>query len=201
MDHRDELQTLRHQLELANRAIPLISDQATVERLETFANEIKGKLDELQAAAVREDTRRRAFVLWQEAGRPDGHDLEFWLRAEQGLGRARTLRSGEQVRAIRGEWRDGRETSSWEPRSSRRPESKGQPFDGYWRARSLPPSPPAPKGDAVPCREVGTAPIHEENIRPRAYKLWEEAGRPEGRMDEFWHEARHQLDATRENLR
>ncbi len=26
----------------------------------------------------------------------------------------------------------------------------------------------------------------EEQIRTRAYELWEEAGKPEGRDDEFW---------------
>ncbi|MCP3459647.1 DUF2934 domain-containing protein [Bradyrhizobium sp. CCGUVB23] len=34
---------------------------------------------------------------------------------------------------------------------------------------------------------------YEDDIRRRAYKLWEEAGRPEARMDEFWHEAERQL--------
>ena len=29
----------------------------------------------------------------------------------------------------------------------------------------------------------------EERVRQRAYELWEEAGRPQGRGDEFWHEA------------
>ena len=28
-----------------------------------------------------------------------------------------------------------------------------------------------------------------EQVRRRAYELWEAAGRPEGRGDEFWHEA------------
>lgn len=27
----------------------------------------------------------RAFILWEQAGRPDGRDLEFWLRAEYSL--------------------------------------------------------------------------------------------------------------------
>jgi hypothetical protein len=26
--------------------------------------------------------RQRAYHLWEEGGRPDGHDLEFWERAE-----------------------------------------------------------------------------------------------------------------------
>ncbi len=33
----------------------------------------------------------------------------------------------------------------------------------------------------------------EETIRRRAYRLWEEAGRPEGRSDEFWHAARAEI--------
>ena len=33
----------------------------------------------------------------------------------------------------------------------------------------------------------------EKEIAPRAYKLWEENGRPEGKEDEFWHAAEQQL--------
>ena len=33
----------------------------------------------------------------------------------------------------------------------------------------------------------------EEAIRRRAYELWEHAGSPEGRSDEFWHAARSEL--------
>ncbi|HEX9168463.1 MAG TPA: DUF2934 domain-containing protein [Roseiarcus sp.] len=35
----------------------------------------------------------------------------------------------------------------------------------------------------------------EEAIRRRAYQLWEHAGRPEGRSEEFWHAARSELGA------
>jgi Protein of unknown function (DUF2934) len=35
----------------------------------------------------------------------------------------------------------------------------------------------------------------EEAIRRRAYELWEHAGRPEGRSEEFWHAARVELGA------
>ena len=34
----------------------------------------------------------------------------------------------------------------------------------------------------------------EEAIRRRAYELWEHAGRPEGRNEEFWHAARVELN-------
>jgi hypothetical protein len=34
----------------------------------------------------------------------------------------------------------------------------------------------------------------EEHIRNRAYALWERAGKPHGRSDEFWHAARAELN-------
>jgi len=33
----------------------------------------------------------------------------------------------------------------------------------------------------------------EDRIRTRAHQLWELAGRPEGRDDEFWREAEREL--------
>jgi hypothetical protein len=33
----------------------------------------------------------------------------------------------------------------------------------------------------------------EEQIRVRAHELWEQAGKPEGREDEFWHQAEKEL--------
>jgi hypothetical protein len=42
-----------------------------------------------------------------------------------------------------------------------------------------------------------------ERIRARAYELWEQAGRPQDRSDEFWYKARQELagDAATENER
>ena len=34
----------------------------------------------------------------------------------------------------------------------------------------------------------------EEQIRKRAFELWEQAGKPEGRDDEFWDQAQRELD-------
>lgn len=31
------------------------------------------------------ETRLRSYLLWEAAGRPQGRDLEFWLRAEADL--------------------------------------------------------------------------------------------------------------------
>lgn len=39
----------------------------------------------------------------------------------------------------------------------------------------------------------------EEQIPERAYQLWDEAGRPQGRDREFWEQARRQIeDAVRD---
>jgi hypothetical protein len=38
----------------------------------------------------------------------------------------------------------------------------------------------------------------EHRIRERAFELWQEAGCPEGRAEEFWHKAREQETASRE---
>ena len=35
----------------------------------------------------------------------------------------------------------------------------------------------------------------EEQVRRRAYELWEKAGQPEGRGEEFWHQAAAELTA------
>ena len=34
---------------------------------------------------------------------------------------------------------------------------------------------------------------HDQLIRERAYELWEKAGQPADRDDEFWHQAREQI--------
>ncbi|WFU74271.1 DUF2934 domain-containing protein [Bradyrhizobium sp. CB2312] len=34
---------------------------------------------------------------------------------------------------------------------------------------------------------------NEQEIRERAHQLWERAGKPEGRKDEFWHAAEQEL--------
>ena len=38
----------------------------------------------------------------------------------------------------------------------------------------------------------------EEQIRKYAHQLWEKEGKPEGKADEFWHQAEIELDADGE---
>ncbi|WP_445217047.1 DUF2934 domain-containing protein [Bradyrhizobium sp. Pa8] len=85
MDYLPELRRLEHQLDLAHRAVSLIADGATVERLEAFAWEISVRLRRLKAESKEEQIRMRAHELWERAGRPGGRDLEFWLSAEREL--------------------------------------------------------------------------------------------------------------------
>jgi len=42
--------------------------------------------------------------------------------------------------------------------------------------------------------------LREQQIRERAIQLWEAAGRPAGRDDEFWLEAEAQIQAENEAL-
>jgi hypothetical protein len=37
----------------------------------------------------------------------------------------------------------------------------------------------------------------DQVVRERAYLLWEQAGRPDGRADYFWHQAQHQRFSER----
>jgi hypothetical protein len=38
---------------------------------------------------------------------------------------------------------------------------------------------------------------HDQRIRESAYHIWERAGRPEGRHNEHWRQAKEQLDASK----
>ncbi|WP_247458743.1 DUF2934 domain-containing protein [Bradyrhizobium sp. 153] len=179
----------------------MISDQATVNRLATFAKEIKDKLDELQATTLREEIRRRAFEFWQEADRPEGRRSEFWLRAESEQPGGRTscedYCAAHELQEYGSERRaaDNADASSIIRNTARPDELK--PQAGFaadsWPTPPSPVPPRKPQNEAVHRREVRMAHAYEDNVRARAYKLWEEAGRPEARTEEFWYEAERQL--------
>lgn len=38
----------------------------------------------------------------------------------------------------------------------------------------------------------------DDRIRDRAYQLWDQAGQPEGREDEFWYRAERELSADQD---
>jgi hypothetical protein len=85
MDETDP-RKLQHQVELAERAASLVSDQTTTQRLKAFANDVRNLLQrQLTARRRRREVSARAYELWERAGRPSGRDQEFWFQAEDEL--------------------------------------------------------------------------------------------------------------------
>jgi hypothetical protein len=76
----DEQKKIEHQIELATRAAALVKDETTVQRFRSFAEELKQKLFRMMR---RGPVRARAYELWEQAGRPVGREVEFWLEAER----------------------------------------------------------------------------------------------------------------------
>lgn len=63
-----------------------------------------------------------------------------------------------------------------------------------WPARPRLKVPQAPKGWGRASRqEMQLSEPSEQEIRERAHQLWERAGQPEGREEEFWHAAEQEL--------
>jgi hypothetical protein len=75
-----ERERIERQLELATRVADFIRDETTVQRLRSFADELRQKRWWLLR---RPRIRARAYELWEEAGRPSGRNVEFWLEAER----------------------------------------------------------------------------------------------------------------------
>jgi hypothetical protein len=42
--------------------------------------------------------------------------------------------------------------------------------------------------------------VQEHEIRERAYKLWQDAGSPEGQENEFWEKAKDQITKEKDNI-
>ncbi len=53
--------------------------------------------------------------------------------------------------------------------------------------------PPAHRAEVVLLRRTDMDHPTKEEIIHRAYELWEQAGKPEGRDDEFYHQAEREL--------
>lgn len=58
--------------------------EKTISISDILANAVKSVFGE--TSAIPEETiRERAYLLWEEAGRPECDGVEFWVRAEQEL--------------------------------------------------------------------------------------------------------------------
>jgi hypothetical protein len=86
MDKEPDLERVQHQIELAERAASIVSDPTTAGRLRAFADGMRQMLQGwLIARRRKHEIRANAYRLWEQAGRPSGRDLEFWLQAEREL--------------------------------------------------------------------------------------------------------------------
>lgn len=90
----DDQKKIEHQIELATRAAALVKDETTGHRFRSFAEELKRKLLRLMR---RGQVRARAYALWEQAGRPAGRELEFWLEAERQLEEKREERQSSDA--------------------------------------------------------------------------------------------------------
>lgn len=80
MEQKDDPQQLGRQIEQVTRLASRVTDQTTIERFMAYAGELR---NQLRRALARRAIRNRAREIWEENGRPEGRDEEFWLRAEQ----------------------------------------------------------------------------------------------------------------------
>jgi hypothetical protein len=85
-EEKDSRRGLERELERAKRLAAVTTDRTTYERIRDFAEDIRQRLQRLVSRRGNQDEiRARARQLWQEAGRPAGRDLDFWLQAEREL--------------------------------------------------------------------------------------------------------------------
>lgn len=60
---------------------------------------------------------------------------------------------------------------------------------------TFPASDPPAIGEATRIEESSSERhAHEDRVRQRAYQLWEQAGAPEGRPDDYWHQAEAEIN-------
>jgi len=85
MDHvEDDPRELARKIEQADRIASRMLDQTTVERLKSWATVLRDRLKRiLRERGIKEEIAARARDLWDQNGRPEGRDLEFWLQAER----------------------------------------------------------------------------------------------------------------------
>lgn len=65
-----------------------VNDGTTLRRLDELLDELTETLRQLPGRLTNifdDHIRVRAHELWEQHGRPEGHDVEFWLRAERQL--------------------------------------------------------------------------------------------------------------------
>ena len=86
MSGKSDREELQRRLEQAKRAVALLNDPVTTERLLKLVKDLQ---EHLREPAMKNPTEkqivRRAYELWEQAGKPEGRDQEFYHLAEQEL--------------------------------------------------------------------------------------------------------------------
>jgi hypothetical protein len=83
MDQTEDPRELERKIAQASRIASSVSDQTTVGRLLAWAEDLRRKLQQhRESRRTKEEIRTRARELWEQSGRPEGRDVEFWLQAE-----------------------------------------------------------------------------------------------------------------------
>jgi Protein of unknown function (DUF2934) len=94
MNQREDPDELERKIAQASRLANRVSDETTIGKLLSWIEELKQKLQQhRERRRVRDDTRKRARELWEQAGQPSGRDVEFWLQAESEINGARSARN------------------------------------------------------------------------------------------------------------
>lgn len=83
MDESEGPRDLERKIEQASRIASRVNDPTTYQRLTTWVEELKQRLQKrFDVRRSNERMRLRAHELWEQHGRPIGRDEEFWLQAE-----------------------------------------------------------------------------------------------------------------------
>jgi hypothetical protein len=83
MDQSEDPRELERKIEQAVRISSSVSDQTTVQRLQAFVEDLKHKLMQIvDGRRNKHEIRTRAREIWEQAGQPEGRDVEFWVQAE-----------------------------------------------------------------------------------------------------------------------
>jgi hypothetical protein len=86
IDPEAERLRLEQQLEQAKRLASAVADPTTIQRIGAFISDLRQSLERWRARRrSKDDIRARARQLWEQAGRPQGRDEEFWFQAEREL--------------------------------------------------------------------------------------------------------------------
>ena len=86
MDREEDPRDLERKIAQASRIASSVGDQTTVQRLVAWIEDLRRKLQHhREARRTREAITMRARELWEQNGRPEGRDLEFWLQTESEL--------------------------------------------------------------------------------------------------------------------